>query len=203
LRTLLVLVVLASIGMSWLAVRMQRVRRQREAVAAIKKVGGCIQYDYQSDEKGNWIKNSVLPGPIWARRLLGDDFFINVIGVNLCHTRITDAVMEHVEGLGKIQELDLGSTRITDAGMEHLKRSTQLQYLILADCKITDAGLRHLKGLIQLKWLSLDDTKVTDSGLEHLQGLTQLQELDLYGTQVTNEGVRRLQQALPNCEIGH
>jgi Leucine-rich repeat (LRR) protein len=201
LRTLLVLVVLASIGMSWLAVRMQRVRRQREAVAAIKKVGGCIQYDYES--KGNWIRNPVLPGPIWARRLLGDDFFINVIWVNLCNTRITDAVMECVEGLGEIQELDLSSTRITDAGIEHLKRSTQLQYLFLADCKITDAGLRHLKGLTRLKLLSLDDTKVTDAGLEHLQGLTQLQELDLYGTQVTNEGIRRLQQALPDCEISH
>ena len=42
--------------------------------------------------------------------------------------------------------LNLRSTRITDAGLEHLKGLTKLQWLILQDTKVTDAGLEHLKG---------------------------------------------------------
>jgi hypothetical protein len=46
-RTLLVFVLLVSIGMSWFAVKMQKARRQREAVEAIVKAGRLVAYDYQ------------------------------------------------------------------------------------------------------------------------------------------------------------
>ena len=50
LRTLLLLMLLVSIGMSWVAVRMQRARRQREAVKGIERLGGGVMYDYQFDQ---------------------------------------------------------------------------------------------------------------------------------------------------------
>ena len=40
LRALMLLVLLVSIGMSWLAVRMERARKQWEAVEAIERLGG-------------------------------------------------------------------------------------------------------------------------------------------------------------------
>ena len=40
LRTLLVLMLLACIGMGWIAVKLQQVRRERAAVAAIEGLGG-------------------------------------------------------------------------------------------------------------------------------------------------------------------
>ncbi len=42
LRSLLVLTLLVSVGMSYVAVRMQRARRQKEAVEAIR---ACLQID--------------------------------------------------------------------------------------------------------------------------------------------------------------
>ena len=35
---------------------------------------------------------------------------------------------------------------MTDAGLEHLKGLTKLQWLDLAGTEVTDAGLEHLKG---------------------------------------------------------
>jgi hypothetical protein len=40
LRTLLIFVLLVSIGMSWFAVKLERARRQREAVEVIRTGGG-------------------------------------------------------------------------------------------------------------------------------------------------------------------
>ena len=46
LRTLLVAVLLLSLPLSWVAVGMERARKQREAVEAIVKLGGGVRYDY-------------------------------------------------------------------------------------------------------------------------------------------------------------
>ncbi len=44
LRSLCLVMLLACIGMSWVGVKMQRARRQREAVEAIKKLGGEVTW---------------------------------------------------------------------------------------------------------------------------------------------------------------
>jgi len=78
--------------------------------------------------------------------------------------------------LTQLQTLDLSHSKVTDAGLEHLKGLTRLQTLALSECmKVTDAGLERLKGLTQLQTLVLTRTQVTDAGLEHLKGLTQLE----------------------------
>ena len=45
LRALLVFVLLVSVGMSWLAVKLEKARRQKEAVEALVKLGGTAVYD--------------------------------------------------------------------------------------------------------------------------------------------------------------
>jgi hypothetical protein len=203
LRSLFLLVFLVSIGMSWVAVKIERARRQKEAVEEIKKAGGHVSYDYQFDKSGDWLPEARPPGPAWLRNLLGEDFFATVVMVGLfpLNSRVTDAGLEHLKGLTQLEWLDLMDTPVTDAGLEHLKGLTQLQELYLGGTKVTDAGLDYLKGLTQLRTLYLGNTPVTDAGLEHLSGLTQLQFLCLENTQVTDEGAKRLQQALPKCRI--
>ena len=110
----------------------------------------------------------------WLRRLLGDDFFMNVT------------------------KLDLTQTEINDEGLKHLDTLTGLQSLGLGD-RTTDAGLEHLKGLTPLHTLNLRATKVTDAGLAHLKGLPRLQSLDLLGTKVTDAGVKDLRQTCPTA----
>ena len=52
LRTLFIVMFLACIGMSWVSVKMQQARRQKEVVEEIKKLGGVAGHD---DAVGNWI----------------------------------------------------------------------------------------------------------------------------------------------------
>ena len=84
LRTLLLVMTLACIGMSWLGVKMQQARKQREAVEAIEKLGGWVHYDYQVDQSGRWHFGAVPPGPAWLRNGLGEDFFSTVVDI-MCH----------------------------------------------------------------------------------------------------------------------
>ena len=116
-----------------------------------------------------------------------------VFGVDLSGAKVTDAGIEHLQGLTGLQWLSLNQTKVTDAGLEHLKGLTNLQDLLLAGTQVTDAGLGHLKGLTKLQRLDLTGTPVTDAGLEYLKGLTNLQLLLLTGTQVTDAGLERLQ----------
>ena len=201
LRSLFLVTFLACIGMSWIGVKIQKARRQKETVEEIKKLGGRVWYDYQLGVSP--IQRAQPSGSQWLRKLLGDDFFTNVVEVQLNDTQVTDAGLKHLKGLTQLQALLLNHTQVTDAGLEHLKRLTQLQGLSLNSTHVTDAGLENLKGLTQLQYLWLNNTHVTDAGLEHLTGLTQLQLLNLFSTQVTDQGAKTLQQALPNCRIFH
>jgi hypothetical protein len=225
-RSLVVLVVAVAVPCCWLTVKMRGAERQRQAVEAIEKAGGRVIYHHQRTERGYAAMEANPPAPVWLRELVGDDFFADVddVGFNFSE-RISDVVLEHVNGLRTLIFLELSATQATDAGLEHLVGLTRLEWLGLVGTQVTDDGLEYLKGLTNLEWLTLDDTqvsdgglenlkgltqleilwlsstRVTDTGLQHLKGLTKLEYLNLHGTQVTSQGIKELQEALPNCEI--
>ena len=71
LRSLFIVMFLACIGMSWVSVKMQQARKQKEAVDEIKNLGGTVVYDYQVDAAGKLIKGAQPLSPKWLRNLLG------------------------------------------------------------------------------------------------------------------------------------
>ena len=123
---------------------------RQKSIQAIKKLGGSVQVD---------------------KRKTGDHFVL------LSVPNVTDADLEHLEGLAPIRSLTLHGTQVTDLGLEYLKRFPELECL----------GLSY--------------TKVTDAGLVHLKQLTRLRFLDVQSTKCTAQGVRILQEALPRCEF--
>jgi hypothetical protein len=202
LRSLLLFVLVVSIGMSCVAVRMQDVKKQQAAVEAIRQLGGQVGYDYEVDgSTGAFIPNPKPPGPAWLRRILGDSFFTNVVAAVLDG----DEQLEKIDELRRIRYVFLTGAGVTDAGLIHLKGLDQLQELTILDAKLTDAGLSHLEGLSQLHRLTITNAlsfaKFTDAGLMHLERLNLLQELILSDAEVTNEAGKRLRHALPHCRI--
>ncbi len=83
LRSLLLAMLAASLGMSWVAVKMQKARRQKEAVEAILKFGGTVEYDYQQNTSGKRIRGALPPTATWWRNLLGNNFFDSVIEIQV------------------------------------------------------------------------------------------------------------------------
>ncbi len=116
-------------------------------------------------------------------------------------TDFGDEEMACLKSLKDLERVELHFIGITDAGLEHVEGLVKLRLLNLWGTKVSDAGLERLQGLTHLEILQLDHTEITDAGLEHLKGLPNLKWLTLHDTKVTVKGVKKLQEALPNCEI--
>jgi hypothetical protein len=212
-----------------------------------------VAYDYERDTAWLYRKSTTLPGSTWLREALGDDFFREVEFVDLGTVRtkvqdtdltalrdfphlrvlfiggkgVTDAALENLDGLGRLemlgiidakisdsgiarlaqlrlpslQLLALDSTPVTDAVIEPLAQLHGLTALSLSGTQIDDRWLRRLKALPRLETLDLHNSSVTDGGLPWLAELRGLKRLSLENTKVTAEGAAKLRQALPDCDI--
>ncbi len=218
LRSLLLFMVLANVFMAWLCPLWRAARQQREAVAAIHAVGAVVVYDYEAEHTAKWWASATVkwsapvpPGPAWARKLLGDDLFTNVVEVGydgwanfrgrsaesaglsrfLCQPRETGPFSgRRFASLPGDRESP--ENPITDRCLEHIGKLPRLEVLELGWSCVSDASLKNLEGLTRLRQLNLARTPITDHGLEHLQGLTQLRELNLARTDITDRGLRHL-----------
>ena len=115
-RTMIVLVLAIGAGLGWV---IHRVRVQRDAVAAIRRAGGDVWYDWQF--KGN---SHITSGEPWgSKRLveaLGVDYFGNVTVVS--GTKLfSDNELAHVGSLGQLERLILNKSSVTDAGLAHVR----------------------------------------------------------------------------------
>jgi hypothetical protein len=195
LRSLFLLMLLATIPLGWLSVKLKAAREQKAAVEAIQELDGDVCYDYQN----GWDDGtSEPPGPAWLHKWLGDDVFVNVTGLRFESTeanwrRLTDDALKNLKAFPRLEELSFeDGHNITDHGLECLEGLTRLQVLRLSDSQTSDAALKHLTGLTQLQVLDLSGTKVSGGGLEHLAGLARLQELNLAETKVSDTGLKYL-----------
>ena len=71
-RGLIVLLVVIGVALGWLV---RGARNQREAVAAIRKTGGLVSYDWES-KNGKWVRNGRPWAPKWLVDALGVDYFV-------------------------------------------------------------------------------------------------------------------------------
>jgi hypothetical protein len=142
LRTLLVLVTIASVAFCWLGLKMRQSQRQKEAVEAIRKLGGYVAYYH---EGRHMVVAPPPPGPVWLRTLAGDDVFSQVHHVRLSGETVTDADLVHLQGLTELQVLVLSGTQITDAALVELQGLTQLEDLFVAHTQVTKKGCQELQ----------------------------------------------------------
>ena len=127
-RSLLVLTVAVAIPCNWLGVEIKGARKQREILA---KLGGEVTYDWQINAMSRQLPNIRPPEPAWLRSLLGDDFFGQVVDVNLEDSQVRDAGLEYLKGLDHLEGVWLNYAQSTDAGLEHIKGLNHLSYLML------------------------------------------------------------------------
>jgi hypothetical protein len=166
-----------------------RVRMQSHAVAAIRKAGGLVWYEW--DRSGRFHDLREPRSPRWLLDLIGINCLYNVEGAYL-GGRSNDVVLAEVANLTRLRFLAIDSLRkadsVTDNGMRHVERLAALESLTISasigDMQVTDTGLVHLQRLIHLKTLQLAGTKITNAGLVHLRNLPNLEELSLVNTRV-------------------
>jgi hypothetical protein len=157
----LLLALLLAIPCSWFGLKMEYAARQKEVIEELENLGGLVWYDYQFDADGMpGRQDDDPPGPVWLRRLLGDDFFMTAIKLDLTQTEVGDGELEHLKGLTQLQTLSLGE-RVSDAGLAHLKGLPQLQSLDLRAAKVSDAAISNLQKALPLCTIKARDRKGT------------------------------------------
>jgi hypothetical protein len=206
-RALMLLVLVVG---GWLGWTCYRARVQREAVAAIKRAGGEVRYNWeQVDDEPGWLRRHLGPGffedvtSIWVP-FGANDALLRTIGqlpalqeLTIIGAHVGD--LEPLRSLNRLRSLDLTSARIDDLSLEPLESLPSLNVLSLRRSRVTDAGMRRLQRLTQLRELTLDEAEVTDEGLRTIAGLSQLESLSLNSTSVTDAGLLHL-TALTRCQ---
>jgi len=77
----MILTLLLAVGCALLGRKIELKRKERDAVAAIIKIGGIVVYD-NLDKKP--------AGPDWLRALLGENFFTEVVEVQLSRGNVNN-----------------------------------------------------------------------------------------------------------------
>jgi hypothetical protein len=134
-RTLLIVVLLVSLPLSWLGVRVRRARRNRDAAAEVRKLATEIQ------RCGGNVRIEQLQPPNWLDRLLGDPGVVAVVGMTGSRP-FRDSHLKHLKGLTSLKYLSLSRTQVTDAGVAELQKA-------LPKCRIGRSGLAAARGLIR------------------------------------------------------
>jgi len=221
----MLLVLLVALCFGWIAHVIREAQVQREAVAAIEAAGGLVLYDRERGPDGQYNLRAQPRWVLWLFSHGGKDYIANAAEVEFtgrdasdAHLEsigrlrrlellrfwgatLTDAGLAHIKGLTHLKHLDLQDTEVSDSGLVHLKGLTGLRELDLSRTMVTDAGLVHLERLKELRTLSLDNTMIGAAGAEHLVKLTKLRSLDLARTRVDDFVAQDLRRALPKAKI--
>lgn len=164
--------------------RLRDAEQQASIVERLRELGGTVKYDF---DLGSRPKPSS-----WMHDLFGDDFFGDVVQVDLRRGTVTDDDLPLLFDLPTVTWLGLYDTSITDDGLRHVGSMSQLEFLWLDGTPITNAGILHLIDLDALKELLVQGTAVTDDAMIDVAKLPSLVSLALGDTAISADGIAHL-----------
>jgi hypothetical protein len=152
-RTLLLLTTLLCIG---LAIWTYRARKQQRLVASLQAVGARVSYDYVFVSRG--AKSGE---PRWLSRILGQDYFHDVVGVNFQPEppQEADELIKLLDDAPSVNRISIwpgckGRTTspetatggLTDEGLAHLlSKHPGLVHISLLHSRLSPASIARLK----------------------------------------------------------
>jgi hypothetical protein len=96
----------------------------------------------------------------------------DTVVLQMANPDVTDATLQHLQGMSRLQELDLNDTQVTDAGLKLIAQLPKLQRLRLRKTRITDEGFREsLMPLELLRNVDATGTAVKGSTLREWKKL--------------------------------
>jgi hypothetical protein len=125
LRSLLLLTLLLSIGMSWIATAMQRAKRQREVARAIEKLGGRVWWDFAFRHETGFLSEVT---------------YVDFVGEH-----VTDEALQSLNELPHLARLNLNNSDITDTQLRYVKGLTRLRWLELLAPRVTDEAAKDVQ----------------------------------------------------------
>ncbi len=203
---MLVLALVLSLPLGWLGTRLQKARRQQEAIKKIEALGAVCYYDWESlhDDWERIPRLSLGPAPKpsepkWITDVLGGDFFWTITDIDWSPVASNPSDAEKnlllLKEFPELEWLWLDGGEITGEWIAYLGTVSTLRYLIVPKADIGDADLVHLSRLTNLEELVLTGcSRVTNDGLVHLSSLKKMTLLSLSGTGVEDAGMEHIQE---------
>lgn len=213
LRLTMAMIVVLGLWMGWLV---NKTRKEREAVAAVKSNGGMARYDCENFNGIYGKPRNLQPfGPIWLRKILGDDYFLTVGYVNFSdspRTGLRSSAEDDLSFLMKLSGLTvlfLRGTQATEQGLGYVSALHGLEELHIQDARLlTDSVAKQLGGMRNLKRLFINKSQMTDDGLKHLGKINKLEVLMLHTNDFSDDGLAHLKGlrnlrhlAITRCEV--
>jgi hypothetical protein len=204
-RGLMILVLLIGSLLAWWGLH---VREQREVVAAIRRAGGDVGYDWQVASSSNLKDLDKSTGdtprafggrvvwPGWLVDLLGIDAFGRVDKVWFAHGEgeISESLLAQIGKLRGLEVLCVHDRIVLDtAGLVHLKDLSGLRVVeLVVKPRGQSTDLSWLRGKTRLETLHLGAIPVRDDDLIHLRPLTNLRTLVFGSPHITDAGLVHL-----------
>ncbi len=188
-RTVLVIVALVAIALGFYI--MPGIEQERR-IDRLSNLGARINY---LDELPYGNSAHPMPGPDWARNILGEHFFTTpseVLFIGDCAD--TPAAVELISGFPFVKRLTLGAPSPSAADLSKLRRIRCLENLSAVDLRFGDDAVKEIGTFQSLKQLQLRNCNISDNGVENISHLDQLEWLDLgENPSISDAGV----QAIP------
>ena len=109
----MLLMFVCAVGFGWLGKKLDETRREQVVVAEIKKIGGIVRY-HKMDVPFEIIH--YVPYFHKVERVDFNHFFASP-------AKVTDAGMVHLEGLPRLEVLNLRNMNVTDSGVSKIRLS--------------------------------------------------------------------------------
>jgi hypothetical protein len=187
---------------------------QAELVAELKAKNCQVEFDYQHPEYEPGAKPSARlstaaryqaqpPGPRWLRRIVGDEYFRNIVYVSY-HGRLDprsrpgldmstlgpgpdEEVLRKLASLGALKALAIDRSDMKARALAHVGRLHDLQVLAISDCpNVTDESMAFLQDLQELKVVNMGRCRIGDRGAAYLAKLPKLERLQIHGGSITD-----------------
>ena len=221
LRTMLLLTLGVAVWLGWFVDRARRQKRAAEAIEA-EPMGRVV---YRHQLRSNFGPNdSILfgtdrtgptgwPGPVWLCKLFGEEFFVEVVGVNAPRGEPHVVLKDLLQDLPWLEELHITVQTPDDlASLRHLKRLKRLVVsnwcsnfsleclrdsrdlmLLSFDGDGKQPNFEHLEEFGNLRAVGLRSAEVADGTMPHVAALERLERLVLE-CNISDEGLKRLER---------
>ncbi len=136
---------------AWLGNWVEKYAEQENLTAQIQQWGGRVHV-----EGVDWLRRSF--GEDFSQ------VAAKVQGIELHGENVNDKTMswlgEHRQILASLRSINLAHTAVTDAGVQHLAAFPSLREVDLSNTKITSDALIFVERLSELEWLGLQGTPI-------------------------------------------
>jgi hypothetical protein len=209
LRSLVLLVLFAAVGLGVYSWGLRRARRQAPAVDTLRTFGATVTYDFGGtySEKLNAPRRPISkpsPYPTWLVDWLGIDFFHDVTEVHcessiVLSTQDANVFWDAIAQLPRLTHLEASGGMTQPENILQLARHDQLTSLALRFGNSTPSDFAVLQKLPRLARLDLSDAPISDEHLRVIGKSQSLKLLDLHHARITSAGLQAVAE-MPQLE---